>query len=157
MEVAEVWSTPIPMSRFFTDCPDRCCAPSYDRFRAARWPFSTPATPAPSFRASRRDTYRWTSASSSRSCPPPRQAWRSIARPPIGQRAAELDTLRNGVFTAALLDVLNDRYGQNASAPIRVNSLATLLSERVLTLSGGRQTSTHNVDPIRDVLLFVVR
>ncbi len=35
--------------------------------------------------------------------------------------------------------------------------LATLLSERVLTLSGGRQTSTHNVDPIRDVLLFVVR
>lgn len=74
------------------------------------------------------------------------------------QRAAELDTLRNGVFTAALLDVLNGRYGQNASAPIRVNSLATLLSERVLTLSGGRQASTYNaLDPIRDVPLFVVR
>src|ERR1700683_1364004 len=44
---------------------------------------------------------------------------------PNRQRAAELDTLRNGVFTAALLDVLKGRYGQNASAPIRVTSLAT--------------------------------
>jgi uncharacterized caspase-like protein len=74
------------------------------------------------------------------------------------QRAAELEALHNGVFTRALLDVLTGVYGQQGPAPIRVNSLATLLGERVLTLSQGKQASTYNaLDPIRDIPLFVVR
>jgi uncharacterized caspase-like protein len=74
------------------------------------------------------------------------------------QRAAELEALHNGVFTAALLDVLTGRYGQSGSTPIRVNYLASLLAERVRLLSGGRQASTYNaLDPIRDMPLFVAR
>jgi WD40 repeat protein len=74
------------------------------------------------------------------------------------QRAQELDTLQNGVFTAALIEVLSGRYGPSGAGPIRVNYLATLLAERVKTLTGGRQASAFNaLDPIRDVPLFVVR
>jgi WD40 repeat protein len=74
------------------------------------------------------------------------------------QRAEELAMLKNGVFTAALLETLDGRAGQPAHEPIRLNILGTLLAERVRTLSNGKQTPVYNpLDPLPDLPLFLVR
>ena len=74
------------------------------------------------------------------------------------QRAEELTMLKNGVFTAALLETLDGRAGQATHEPIRLNILGTLLAERVRTLSQGKQTPVYNpLDPLPDLPLFLVR
>jgi Caspase domain len=74
------------------------------------------------------------------------------------QRAAEIDELRNGVFTKALLGGLRgeaDRYP--ADGVIRMNELGVFLAEEVKRLTDGKQASTFvSLDPIRDVPLFMV-
>jgi uncharacterized caspase-like protein len=74
------------------------------------------------------------------------------------QLAEEHALLRNGVFTAALLETLDGREGQSAEEPIRLNGLGTLLAERVRALSQGKQTPVFNpLDPLPDLPLFLVR
>lgn len=73
------------------------------------------------------------------------------------QRAAELDVLGNGVFTAALLRGLSgaaDKYP--ADGVIRMNELGIFLAEEIKRLAEGRQASTYvPLDSMRDVPLFV--
>jgi WD40 repeat protein len=74
------------------------------------------------------------------------------------QRAQELSTLQNGVFTRAILDALSGAAGQPADGALRLNVLAEELADRVKTLTGGKQAATYNaLRALRDTPLFLVR
>lgn len=77
-----------------------------------------------------------------------------------GQKAVEIDTLQNGAFTAALLEVLAGQTLREMprDRPVRLHELAALLSERVRGLSGGAQTPAMTpLDTVTDYPLFLVR
>ena len=74
------------------------------------------------------------------------------------ERAQELDSLHNGVFTRAILDALDGVAGQPTDGALRYSVLETKLADEVEKMTGGKQHATYNpLVSLSDAPLFLIR